>query len=224
LSFTGIVLMRLPGPRRAGAQLRLVQTSGKQLLSIINDLLDLARIESGRVEIALDAVDCRRVADEVVQSLRPLADDKGLTLTIEAPDTPMVATVDRRALGQILVNLVNNAIKFTDAGEVRVRLIPPAAGTADLLRIEVHDTGPGIPESDLTRIFRAFERSATTAKASREGTGLGLHISQKLAELLSATLTVSSAIGKGSTFTVALTGQAEPSRLVAMSGNAETRE
>jgi signal transduction histidine kinase len=223
LGFTGTVLMRLPGPLNAEQehQLRLVQNSGQHLLSIINDLLDLAKIKSGRVEIALEAVDCRRVADEVVQSLQPLADGKGLALTIEATDdTLMVATVDRRALGQILINLVNNAIKFTNTGEVRVCLIPPAAETAEPLRIAVRDTGPGIPEADLTRIFRAFERSAT-AKASSEGTGLGLHISQKLAELLCATLTVSSTLGEGSTFTISLTGPAEASRRVTASSNAE---
>jgi signal transduction histidine kinase len=226
LGFTGTVLMRLPGPLNAEQdhQLRLVQASGRHLLSIINDLLDLAKIESGRVEIALEAVDCRRVAEEVVASLQPLAGGKGLALTIEASgDAPMVATVDRRALGQILINLVSNAIKFTTTGEVHVRLIPPAAGAAEPLRITVRDTGPGIPEADLTRIFRAFERSAATAKASDEGTGLGLHISQKLADLVGATLTVASALGEGSTFTVSLTGREEAPPLVAASSNAGTR-
>jgi PAS domain S-box-containing protein len=205
IGFTGTVLMRLPGPLNAEQehQLRLVQASGKHLLSIINDLLDLAKIESGRVQIALEAVDCRRVADEVVQSLQPLAAGKGLTLRIEAPhDAPAIATADRRALGQILINLVNNAIKFTDTGGVNVRLITPPDG-GEPLRIVVQDTGPGIPQADLDRIFRAFERSATTAKANDEGTGLGLHISQKLAELLHATITVSSVVGEGSTFTIA---------------------
>lgn len=204
IGFTGTMLMKLPGPLNAEQehQLRLVQTSGKHLLSIINDLLDLAKIESGRVQITLEAVDCRQVADEVVQSLQPLADGKGLTLRIEGPgDVPAIATADRRALGQILINLINNAIKFTDTGEVRIRLITAPGGDGGL-QIAVQDTGPGIPQADLARIFRAFERSATTAKTNDEGTGLGLHISQKLAELLHATLTVSSVVGEGSTFTV----------------------
>jgi PAS domain S-box-containing protein len=208
IGFTGTVLMRLPGPLNADQehQLRLVQNSGKHLLSIINDLLDLAKIESGRVQITLEEVDCRRVADDVVQSLQPLADGKGLTLTIDAgDDAPAFATADRRALGQILINLVNNAIKFTEAGEVRVSLIRPAED--EPLRIEVRDTGPGIPEADLDRIFHAFERSAATAKAGDEGTGLGLHISRKLAELLHGTIRVSSVVGTGSAFTVFLAGQ-----------------
>jgi protein-histidine pros-kinase len=208
IGFTGTVLMRLPGPLNAEQehQLRLVQTSGKHLLSIINDLLDLAKIESGRVQITLEEVDCRRLAEEVVQSLQPLADGKGLALVIDDPDdAPAIATVDRRALGQILINLVNNAIKFTDAGEVRVRLIRPTESGGGL-RIVVQDTGPGVPNEDLARIFRAFERSAATAKAGDEGTGLGLHISQKLAELLNATITVSNVVDAGSSFTISLAG------------------
>ena len=206
IGFTGTVLMKLPGPLNAEQehQLRLVQTSGKHLLSIINDLLDLAKIESGRVEIALEPVDCGRVAEEVVQSLQPTATGKGLMLCTEGPDTPVIAMADRRALGQILINLVNNAIKFTDTGEVRVCVIP--ANDDGRLRIEVRDTGPGIPEIDLQRIFRAFERSAATTKASEEGTGLGLHISHKLAELIDAAITVSSVVGQCSVFTVTLTG------------------
>jgi protein-histidine pros-kinase len=207
IGFTGTMLMKLPGPLNAEQdhQLRLVQSSGKHLLSIINDLLDLAKIESGRVQIALEPIDCLRVIDEVVQSLQPLAQGKGLALRIETFDGPVIATADRRALGQILINLVNNAIKFTETGEICLSLIPAAADQG-LLRITVRDSGPGIPQADLARIFRAFERSTASAKASDEGTGLGLHISLKLAELLNGTITVSSVLGEGSTFTVSLTG------------------
>jgi PAS domain S-box-containing protein len=207
IGFTGIMLMKLPGPLNAEQehQLRLVQTNGKHLLSIINDLLDLAKIESGRVQITLEPVDCLGVIEEVVQSLQPLAQGKGLALRIETFDGPVTAMADRRALGQILINLVNNAIKFTDSGEVCLSLIPAAAARG-LTRITVRDSGPGIPQADLSRIFRAFERTAATAKATDEGTGLGLHISLKLVELLNGTISVSSVVGEGSTFTVALTG------------------
>ena len=207
IGFTGTMLMRLPGPLNAEQehQLTLVQSSGKHLLSIINDLLDLAKIESGRVQIALEPVNCRRVVDEVVQSLRPLAEEKGLVLRVEPFEDPATATADRRALGQILINLVNNAIKFTPAGEVSLAVLPAADGQGPM-RITVRDTGSGIPAEDLDRIFRAFERSTASAKANDEGTGLGLHISQKLAELLNGTITVASAVGAGSTFTVTLAG------------------
>jgi PAS domain S-box-containing protein len=207
IGFTGTMLMKLPGPLNVEQehQLGLVQSSGRHLLSIINDLLDLAKIESGRVQIALEPVDCLRVIEEVVQSLQPLAEAKALTLRIETFDGSATATADRRALGQILINLVNNAIKFTDTGEVCLSLIPAIGGEGSL-RITVRDSGPGIPEADLARIFRAFERSVTSAKATDEGTGLGLHISQKLAELLNGAITVSSVVGKGSTFTISLAG------------------
>jgi protein-histidine pros-kinase len=207
IGFTGIMLMKLPGPLNAEQehQLRLVQTSGKHLLSIINDLLDLAKIESGRVQIALEPVDCLQVIQDVVQSLQPLAEGKGITLRIEASEGPATATADRRALGQILINLVNNAIKFAGPGEICLSLIPAVADQGHM-QITVRDHGPGIPQADLARIFRAFERSAASAKASDEGTGLGLHISLKLAELLNGTLTVSSVVGEGSTFTVTLAG------------------
>jgi PAS domain S-box-containing protein len=205
IGFTGTMLMKLPGPLNTEQehQLRLVQTSGKHLLSIINDLLDLAKIESGRVQIALEPVDCLRVIEEIAQSLQPLAQSKGLTLRIETFDGPVTATADRRALGQILINLVNNAIKFTDTGEVCLTL-KPAADDDGILQITVRDTGAGIPQADLDRIFRVFERSTVSAKATDEGTGLGLYISRKLADLLNASITVSTVVGEGSTFTVSL--------------------
>jgi signal transduction histidine kinase len=223
IGFTGTVLMGLPGPLNAeqDRQLRLVQISARHLLSIINDLLDLATIESGRVPLTLEAVDCRDVVDEVVQSLQTLATGKGLTLDLDAGgDLPEIVTVDRRALGQILINLVNNAIKFTDTGGVRVCLVPAAEGEGSL-RIEIRDTGPGIPAEDLTRIFRAFERSLNATVADHEGTGLGLHISQKLAELLDATIAVSSVLGVGSTFTVSLPDHADPPEHPMVSSGAE---
>jgi len=207
IGFTGTLLMGLPGPLTADQdyQLRLVQGSGKHLLSIINDLLDLAKIESGQVQITPEPVDCVRVVLEVVQSLRPMAEGRLLTLDVDAPDRPVIVTSDRRAVGQILINLVNNAIKFTQQGGVRVTLTPSAAGGP--VRIAVSDTGPGIPDEHRELIFRAFERSSATAKANDEGTGLGLHISQRLAELLRAELSVSSSVGEGSTFTLALAGR-----------------
>jgi PAS domain S-box-containing protein len=207
IGFTGTMLMKLPGPLNVEQehQLGLVQTSGRHLLSIINDLLDLAKIESGRVQIALEPVDCLQVIEEVVQSLQPLAEAKALTLRIETFDGSTIAIADRRALGQILINLVNNAIKFSDVGEVCLSLIPAVGGSP--VRITVRDNGPGIPEADLARIFRAFERSVTSAKATDEGTGLGLHISQKLAELLNGAISVSSVVGVGSAFTISLAGQ-----------------
>ena len=202
IGFTGTLLMKLPGPlnNEQERQLEMVQTSGKHLLSIINDLLDLAKIESGKVQLALEPVDCRSVVEEVVRSLRSLAEDKGLAMEEDLPERRVTVTADRRALGQILINLVNNAIKFTDAGTVRVALAPAKDGKPP--RITVSDTGPGIAQADQERIFQAFERSESSVKRTREGTGLGLHISQKLAELLGVRISLSSAPGEGSSFTI----------------------
>jgi PAS domain S-box-containing protein len=205
LGFTGTLLMKLPGPLNAEQehQLHLVKASGAHLLSIINDLLDLAQIESGRVQVALVPVDCRAVVEEVVQSLQPLAETHKVTMLVEGPDAPVFANADKRALSQIVVNLVNNAIKFAEASRVHIQLTPQESDGR--VQISVRDTGPGIPQADLARIFHAFERSAATAKATDEGTGLGLHICHKLAELMNATVTVSSVVGEGSTFTISLT-------------------
>src|SRR6266516_2585317 len=153
IGFTGTLLMRLPGPLNDDQerQLHTVQDSGRHLLMIINDLLDLAKIESGAVEISLDAVDCGQVALGVMTSLQPLANDKNLNLNADVPDTPVTVRSDARALSQILINLVNNAIKFTDSGEVHVRVRERSNGTP--AQIAVTDTGPGIEPDDLHRIF-----------------------------------------------------------------------
>jgi PAS domain S-box-containing protein len=198
IGFTGTLLMELPGPLNAeqSRQLRTVQTSGKHLLAIINDLLDLAKIESGAVQLNLEDVDCGRVVRSVMTSLQPLADAKGLALSAIVPDGSVIVRSDARALGQILINLVNNAIKFTDDGSVTVRLERGPGAT----RISVSDTGPGLSREDLGRIFKAFERGLETSVRHREGTGLGLHICQKLAELIDVRIEVDTAPGEGSTF------------------------
>jgi protein-histidine pros-kinase len=199
IGFTGTLLMGLPGPLNDEQQhqLQLVETSGQHLLSLINDLLDLAKIESGKVEITPEAIDYNGVVQEVVQSMRPLAEQRGIRLTALLPDAECIAVADRRALGQIVINLVHNAIKFTVEGEVSIQLLPNPDGRWTLL---VRDTGPGIIPEEQARIFRAFERSTTARKHGDEGTGLGLYISHKLAELMGYHIRVESIPGEGSTF------------------------
>jgi protein-histidine pros-kinase len=201
IGFTGTLLMGLPGPLNDAQthQLQLVETSSQHLLSLINDLLDLAKIESGKVEIAPELIDCCEVVREVALSMRPLAEQRGIVLVTDLPPGPCQALADRRALGQILINLVHNAIKFTGDGAVRIRLTGGERPT-----LAVSDTGPGIALEDQSRIFRAFERSSTTRKHADEGTGLGLYISHKLAELMGFELAVSSAPGQGSTFALTM--------------------
>ncbi|MDT5014640.1 MAG: hypothetical protein QOD39_800, partial [Mycobacterium sp.] len=202
MGFTGTLLMELPGALNVEQQrqLRTVEQNGTHLLSIINDLLDLARIESGQVELALETIDVTRVVQDVLRTLEPLATEKGLGLTDSLPPETIRCRSDERALNQILINLVNNAIKFTDRGGVQVAL----AAEDDTVRITVTDTGIGIETPDLDRIFSAFARATDSSRRSRDGTGLGLHISQRLAELIGARLEVQTEVNVGTTFTVVL--------------------
>src|ERR1700687_6069760 len=130
IGFTGTLLMKLPGPLNSEQeeQLQTGQSSGRHLLAIINDLLDLAKIESGKWEGDYQDLDCAEVAKEVVAGLRPLARNKGLNFSVTAPEHVVIGAMDRRALHQILINLSNNAIKFTDTGEVRIEVHEVSAG------------------------------------------------------------------------------------------------
>ena len=158
LGFTGTLLMRLPGPLTADQekQLRTVQGSARHLLSLINDLLDLAKIESGKVELNPEKVSCVGVVHEAAASLRPMAEAKGLRFETSCPDGYLLVQADRRARSQILLNLVNNAIKFTAQGGVRLEIVQRAAGEQTLTEFRVTDTGTGIRPEDQARLFQAF--------------------------------------------------------------------
>jgi protein-histidine pros-kinase len=206
IGFTGTLLMRLPGPLNTDQekQLRTIQTSAKHLLSLINDLLDLAKIESGKIALHLEPVACQEVIAEIAASLRPLAEQKGVQLLVTGALEPLVVRGDRRALSQIVLNLVGNAIKFTEQGQVRIdlaRMQPPEQAR---VAIRVADTGIGIPVEDQARVFMAFEQANDESARRRQGTGLGLHLSQKLAHLLGGRIDFQSEYGKGSTFTLLL--------------------
>ncbi|MDQ2943094.1 MAG: ATP-binding protein, partial [Candidatus Dormibacteraeota bacterium] len=171
------------------------------LLAIINDLLDLAKIEAGKWEGDFQALDCTDVAKEVVGGLSPLARNKGLKFTVTAPDEAVTAFTDRRALLQILINLSSNAVKFTDAGEVRIKVHEESADGQATVHFDVIDTGTGIKLEDQAKLFKAFEQLKKFGIAApREGTGLGLYICQRLAGLLGGTIEFNSELGKGSTF------------------------
>jgi protein-histidine pros-kinase len=209
IGFTGTLLMQLPGPLTTDQdkQLRTVQSSAKHLLSLINDLLDLAKIESGKVEIDLQAVPVAEVMREVCTSLQPAAQKKGLTLTLRLPDAALTSHTDRRSLSQILINLTNNAIKFTERGEVRLEAARGGDGGAPAILISVIDTGIGIRQEDQARLFEAFGKVARGGAKSAESTGLGLHLSRKLAELLGGKISLSSSYGNGSRFMLSLPEQ-----------------
>jgi signal transduction histidine kinase len=198
IGFTGTLLMRLPGALNAQQeqQLEIVQTSARHLLSLINDLLDLAKIEAGKMPVTLEPLACRPVLEEIVAMLRPLAAKKGIALQMQAPENLQIRT-DARALKQIVLNLCNNAIKFTDSGTVSLEL---RRGQHEV-EIGVADTGVGIRSEDQQRLFQAF---AQADAVHREGTGLGLHLSQKLAQLIRGTIQFNSEYGRGSRFWLTL--------------------
>jgi len=202
IGFTGTLLMRLPGPLMPDQekQLRTVQSSARHLLSLINDLLDLAKIESGKVELNFEPVACQAVLDEVTAALAQTAAAKGLRLASSAAQPDLLLQTDRRALSQILLNLINNAIKFTEAGEVVLALSRRSGAQGAITEFSVADTGVGIRSEDQARLFQAFEQVSSAEMRRREGTGLGLYLSQKLAGLLGGRIEFESEYGSGSLF------------------------
>jgi PAS domain S-box-containing protein len=211
IGFTGLLLMKLPGPLTAEQekQLGMVQSSAKHLLSLINDLLDLAKIDSGNVRVELGPVPLGPLLEEVAATLRPAAESKGLRLELLLPAQPPRVQTDRRALQQILINLVNNAIKFTDHGTVTLGLRRQQRDGRMLHEVSVADTGVGISAPDQARLFQPFTQVGVGRRRS-EGTGLGLYLCHKLAELLGSQITLRSEPGKGSAFTLALPDEAQP--------------
>jgi PAS domain S-box-containing protein len=210
IGFTGTLLMRLPGPLTPDQekQLRTVQTSAKHLLALINDLLDLAKVEAGKVDLNLQPTSCQSVLEEVVSALQLQAEAKGLDLTTTLPREPVIVRTDRRALSQIVLNLANNAIKFTERGSVHLSLGFEEGGT---VAIRVTDTGIGIRPDDQAALFEAFSQLDSGARR-REGTGLGLHLSRKLADLLGGRIVFQSEHGKGSAFVLLLPAKADACR------------
>jgi protein-histidine pros-kinase len=206
LGFTGTLLMKLPGPLTSDQerQLRTVQASGQHLLSLINDLLDLAKIESGKVELNLESISCQVVVQEVATALRPLAEAKGLAFEAAVSPPDLAVRADRRALSQILLNLVNNAIKFTEQGRVLLQVSTRQEADRVVTELSVSDTGIGIRPDEQAQLFEPFTRVGGDRRHRQEGTGLGLHLSRKLAELLGGRITLQSEYGVGSTFTLTL--------------------
>ena len=206
LGFTGALLMKLPGPLTGEQekQLGTIRSSARHLLSLINDILDVARIEAGKVSLSPEPVDCRELVQECADTLRQLAAGKGLALRLEMSSDPMVVRTDRRALTQVILNLLNNAIKFTDQGSVSVALSRRTERQGAITEIAVSDTGAGIREQDQARLFDAFSQVDGTTTRNAEGAGLGLYLSRNLARLLGGDVTCTSQYGAGSTFRLVL--------------------
>jgi PAS domain S-box-containing protein len=213
IGFTGIVLQELAGPLtdEQKKQLGMVRGSARHLLELINDVLDLSKIEAGELEVRPDAFNVRESVERVVASVRPMADGKKLSLNFHVdPDLDSMVS-DRRRVEQILLNLLNNAIKFTDHGSVDLyaeRMTDYRAdNTSDVmpaLRLRIVDTGMGIKEDDLRGLFRPFSQVGIGLAREHDGTGLGLAICRRLAELLGGSIFAASQKSSGSEFTVLL--------------------
>ncbi len=190
---------------RQRSQMTTIVDSGRALLKIINDILDFSKVESGAFEIDAKPFDPRRCVFDVVELLRPTAERKGLRLSAEiAPEVPGVLMGDAGRLRQIVMNLAGNAVKFTEHGAVTVRLAARCRdGHADI-RIDVSDTGVGIPADKSSDIFEKFSQADNTMGRKFEGTGLGLSISQLLAKRMGGIIKVKSEIGRGSVFRLAV--------------------
>lgn len=196
--------------------LEIINRSGEHLLGLINSVLDLSKIEAGRMELVENTFDLYNLVDMVASMLREQANSKGLQLKVNiAPEVPQLVTTDPGKLRQVLINLMGNAIKFTDRGSVALRvqmklreasrvqsgkISPSLQSSASVpLTFEIEDTGVGIAPEDLGRVFEAFEQTSSGKKLT-EGTGLGLTLSRKFVELMGGKISVSSTLGQGSCF------------------------
>src|SRR5579884_628373 len=206
IGFTGTLLMKLPGPlnEEQERQLKVVDSSARHLLSLINDILDVAKIESGKVAIHPERVSVTAVVGEVADALRAMAEEEGLRFLLELPPENIITVTDHRALQQILLNLANNAIKYTESGSVGIGVTRMRHDGPHRIIIRVTDTGIGIRLEDQARLFQAFEQLDTSTTRRAQGVGLGLHLSRRLAGLIDATLEFESTYGQGSTFTLSL--------------------
>ena len=185
--------------------LEIINRSGEHLLGLINDVLDVAKVEAGRSKLESTPCELGRLIEDVRDMVEPLALQKGLALRVERPQGPLFVRTDASRLRQVLINLSNNAVKFTDEGSVTLRM--KAAPTIDrsevLLTFEVEDTGEGIAAADQAAIFDAFVQASAAKR--HEGAGLGLTISRQIVELMGGTIQVESTRGQGSCFRVEIT-------------------
>jgi PAS domain S-box-containing protein len=200
IGFTGIMLKEMSGEinEEQRKQLNLVKNSANHLLALINDVIDISKIEAGKVEIAIKEFDLSVLIQEIKDSFAVAVDKKGLELLLQTPQTFLIKSDERRTK-QILVNFISNAIKFTDRGEIEIKVIQKN----EMVEVSVRDTGIGIKKEDMGKLFETFSRITTKGRIE-EGTGLGLYLSQKIAQLLGGDITAKSEFGKGSVFTLTL--------------------
>jgi signal transduction histidine kinase len=207
LGYTELILDGIYGeaPEKAQAVLKRVESNGRHLLGLINDVLDLSKIEAGQLALTLTDYSMKDVLYNVFSAVEPLANDKKLGFKVEAqPDMPK-GHGDERRLTQVVLNLVGNAIKFSDTGAVIIK----ASSTNGAFTVAVQDNGPGISKADQGKIFEEFQQADNSATKKKGGTGLGLSISRRIVEMHGGKLWVESELGKGSVFQFTLPVQVE---------------
>ena len=204
IGFSGILQQGLAGPLNdeQNKQMGMVRTSARHLLDLINDVLDISKIEAGELKVGSAPFDLPSSLLQVVETMRPLADRKGLSLGVELAPSVGEIESDRRRVEQIVLNLLSNAIKFTERGGVTLTALMASGG--DQVRVAVSDTGIGIKPENLDELFQPFKQIDTGLARNYEGTGLGLAICRRLADLLGGDIDARSEYGVGSTFTLIL--------------------
>lgn len=203
IGFSGILLQGLAGDitDEQSKQVNMINRSGRHLLGLVDDILDLAKIEAGKVDVVVEDFDAGELIREVIETLEPLAADKGLVLVAEVAAVQTVMSSDPGKVRQILLNLASNAIKFTQKGRVELRFERGLGGTS---LFSVSDTGPGLDSADLVRVFEAFAQVESSDAMKPKGTGLGITLSQSYARMLGGQLSAKSEVGVGSVFTLLL--------------------
>jgi PAS domain S-box-containing protein len=202
IGFSGILIKEIPGllNEEQKKQVEFIQGSGRYLLSLINDILDLSKIEAGQMSAWNEPFNLEDLIEEVVKTQWPSAEEKGISLSFKKNDKIGIVISDRQRVHQVLLNILNNAIKFTEKGSVEIR----THRENDETRIEIEDSGIGIKSEDIENIFIPFTQVNNELTREHDGTGLGLSISKKLMDLLHGTLSVKSRLGEGSIFTITL--------------------
>lgn len=208
----GMIELAIDNPDKSNIYLRKAETAGRQLLVLINDILDISKIEAGKIKIEQAPVDLLQVLDDVVSLQRVYCHRKGLEFHyLKDPDLPHVIKGDITRISQILHNLLSNAIKFTEQGSVTLKVTYTKRPNGNYLSFDVIDTGIGIESSKLDNIFKKFEQADQSTTREYGGTGLGLSIAKQLAKLMLGDINVTSFVGQGSTFS--FTMAAEESQL-----------
>ena len=200
IGFTGILLQELAGPlnEEQRKQLTMVQNSSRHLLDLINDVLDISKIEAGQLNLSFASFELRTSIEKMVALVSPMAEKKGIGLSLDVADNVETATTDQRRLEQVILNLLNNAVKFTEKGHVRIS----CRREDEHYILSVADTGIGIRPEEIRGLFQPFHQIDTGLSRKHEGTGLGLSICKKLLNLMGGEISVESQWGQGSIFTV----------------------